>query len=223
VRTNVREVFAAAAAQYGRGNPLLALERPETAALVPDVRGSVVLDLGAGTGHYAALAAALGARIAVALDFTPEMLAAAPRPAVVGDAARLPLGDGSVDLVVAALVVSFLPDRPAAFAEVARVLRPDGVLVLSDLHAVASAQGWSRSFAGAAGERLVIEASPAATDVLEAELAAAGLRVEARREPAIDERLEAEFRRAGRTDFARLRGTPLLLALRARKLGRDAG
>jgi SAM-dependent methyltransferase len=216
----VRELFAAAAGRYARGSTLLVAERPETAALLPPLAGKDVLDLGAGTGHYAALARAAGARRAVALDLTREMLAAAPRPALLADAGRLPLRDGCLDVVVAALLVSFVADRRAVFREVARVLRSGGRLVLSDLHAIASRLGWRRSFEGAAGERLVIEAPPPHPDLLAEELAAAGLELEARREPVIDERLEPEFRRAGRSDFAALRGTPLLVVLRARKGGR---
>jgi SAM-dependent methyltransferase len=181
-----------------------------------------VLDLGAGTGHYASLAAAQGARLSLALDFTAQMLATAPRPAVLGDAARLPLRDSAFDVVVAALLVSFVSDRRSLFAEAARVLEPGGVLVLSDLHPVASELGWSRSFAGPSGERLVIEAPPPGALQLREELAGAGLAVELQQEPLIDERLEPEFRRAGRKDFEELRGTPLLLLLRARKGGSGA-
>jgi SAM-dependent methyltransferase len=222
MRTSVREVFAAAAARYGRGNPLLALERPETTALLPPLAGKDVLDLGAGGGHYAALAAALGARLAIAADFTPEMLRTARRPALAADAARLPLAGASLDVVVAALLISFVPDRRAVFAEVRRSLRPGGCLVLSDLHEVASARGWRRSFEGPGGERLEIEAPPPAADTVVAELEGVGLRVEARREPVIDDRLEPEFRRASRSDFEVLRGTPLLLVIRARKGASDA-
>lgn len=215
----VREVFAAAAERYGRANTLLVLERAETAALLPSLAGMDVLDLGAGTGHYAALASASGARRAIALDLTPEMLAGAPRPALVADAAQLPLADASQDVVVAALLVSFVADRPAVFREVSRVLRPGGVLVVSDLHSIASRRGWQRSFEGRAGERLVLDAPPPEAGRLAEELAQAGLRVVAQREPVIDERLEPEFQRVGRSDFAALRGTPLLLVVQARKGG----
>ena len=219
MRTSVREVFAAAAAAYGRGNPLLALERPETEALLPVLAGKDVLDLGAGTGHYAALARAAGARLSVALDSTLEMLASAPRPAVAADASLLPVRDASVDVVVAALLLSFVLDRRAVLREAARVLRPGGTLVLSDLHPVASERGWRRSFESRSGETLVIDAPPPAVAEISAGLEAAGLTVEVRREPVIDSRLEPEFRRAGRKDLESLRGTPLLVLFRARKGG----
>jgi ubiquinone/menaquinone biosynthesis C-methylase UbiE len=219
----VREVFAAAAAGYGRGNPLLGVERAEMGALLPEPRGLEVLDLGAGKGHYAGWAAARGARRAVALDCTPEMLAAGARPAVVADAGRLPFADGSFDLVVAALLLSFVPELGTVLAEAARVLRPGGCLLVSDLHPVASERGWHRSFAGSGGERLLIEAPPPTAAALARSLDAAGLRVERRHEPVIDERLRPAFARAGRRDFEALSGTPLLLLMRARKGGRHAG
>jgi ubiquinone/menaquinone biosynthesis C-methylase UbiE len=211
----VRAVFAAAAETYAQGNALLALERPETEALIGDVRGRHVLDLGAGTGHYAAWAAAHGARGAVALDFTAEMLAHAPRPAVVADAARLPFRPERFDLVVAALVISFVKDHGGLLREAARVLRPGGVLVLSDMHEVASELGWQRSFRGPRGERLVIEAPPPRIESMRRWLDEAGFALTDVREPRIDDRLQRHFSRAGRSDFEKLRGLPVLQLYRA--------
>jgi SAM-dependent methyltransferase len=215
----VRELFARAAPAYRRGNALTALERPETESLIGDVRGQRVLDLGAGTGHYASWAAAHGARGAVALDLTEAMLADGPRPAVVGDAASLPFRPGAFDLVVAALVLSFVGDRAALLREAARVLSPGGSLVISDLHEVASDRGWRRSFTGADGERLEIEAPPPRSGAVRHGLADAGFLLAEAREACIDERLEGEFRRAGRRDFARMRGLPVLQLYRARREG----
>jgi len=217
MRTDVREVFSAAAAAYGRGNPLLAIERDETPRLLPRLSGRDVLDLGCGHGHYARLARARGARRVLALDFALPMAAAAPPPAGVADAGRLPLADGCMDVVVAALLLSFVPDRAALLAEVARVLRPGGALVLSDLHPAASARGWRRSFEDGEGRTRVIDAPPPALAELRAALAAAGLDVAEWREPVIDERLRPEFQRKGRGDFAALRGTPLLVTVKAVK------
>ncbi len=217
MRTDVREVFSAAASSYGRGNPLLAIERDETPRLLPRLEGRDVLDLGCGHGHYARLARTLGARRVLALDFALPMAAAAPPPAGVADASRLPLADASIDVVVAALLLSFVPDRAALLREVSRVLRPGGALVASDLHPAASARGWRRSFEDGEGRTRVIEAPPPPLAELRASLAAASLDVAEWREPVIDERLLSEFRRAGRRDFTELRGTPLLVALLAVK------
>lgn len=217
MNTAAREAFAVAAAAYDRGNPLLALERPETEAMLPPLAGRDVLDVGAGTGHYARLASALGARLAIAFDLTPEMAERAPRPALVGDAERLPLADESLDVAVAALVFSFVRDLEVTMHEIARVLRPGGTLVASDLHPVASARGWQRSFAGRNGERVVIDAPPPSVARVLAAFAGAGFVLEAQIEPAIDDRLRPAFLAAGRRDFEALRGTSLLQIFRARK------
>ncbi|MEZ4415774.1 MAG: class I SAM-dependent methyltransferase [Gemmatimonadota bacterium] len=103
--------------------------------------GDTVLDLGCGTGaaaRHAAAAAGPSGRV-VAVDVQPAMLevgargsdAGAPIDWMQAPADRLPLPDGSVDLVLCAQVLQFLSDREAALAEVRRVLRPGGRLALS--------------------------------------------------------------------------------------------
>jgi SAM-dependent methyltransferase len=102
-------------------------------------RGGVVVDVGCGTGRaLAPLREAVGpAGAVIALDVTPEMLAAA-RPAaavsgaarVLADARALPLRDGCADAIFAAGLVNHLPDPEAGLSELARVIRPGGKLVL---------------------------------------------------------------------------------------------
>lgn len=217
MRTRVREVFAVAAQTYDRGNPLLLVERDEMGALLPPLGGLDVLDLGAGRGHYARMAATLGARSSVALDATPEMLRDMRGRVIVGDALCLPLRGACFDVAIAALVVSYLSGLRQALAEIGRVLRQGGILALSDLHPVARELGWNRSFASPSGGTLDIEAMPPTLEELREGLSAAGLVVERVSEARIDERLRGAFREAGRKDYEELHGTPLLLLLRARK------
>ena len=212
----VVDVFERASG-YERENPLLAIERPETEALLPGLAGRDVLDLGSGHGHYARLARTRGARCVIALDASLAIVRASAPAAVVAAAEALPLGASVVDVVIAALVTSYV-DRTRAFAEVARVLRPEGRIVISELHAEGMARGaWRRTFRGVGGEALAVEASPPEPGLLARELEAAGLRVETRKETAVDARLEPHFRRAGRRDFAALRGLPLLVHVVAHK------
>jgi len=99
----------------------------------------VVIDVGCGTGRaLPALREAVGPRGTVlALDLTPEMLAEARargRDAcaslVLADARRLPVADASVDAVFAAGLVMHFPDITVGLAQLARVTRPGGLLVL---------------------------------------------------------------------------------------------
>ena len=92
-----------------------------------------VLEVAAGTGVVTAeLVRALPAAQITATDLNPAMVAwAAQRvggPAwMPADAQRLPFRDASFDMIVCQFGVMFLPDKAKAFAEAARVLRPDGL------------------------------------------------------------------------------------------------
>ena len=97
--------------------------------------GDTVLDCGLGEGYGAAMLAATGAYV-LGLDCDLATARHAhrryPGPAVlVGNAVDLPMRDGRLDAVVSAQVVEHLWDQPASVHESARVLRPDGRLLLS--------------------------------------------------------------------------------------------
>jgi malonyl-CoA O-methyltransferase len=135
----VRRSFDRAARSYDEAAALQAevrgrlLERLDYVSLEP----GVILDVGCGTGHSSrALKDRFPRARVIALDIAEGMLAEADKrqswrrrfARVCGDAARLPLAGGSVDLVFSNLTLQWCPDLDAAFAEFRRVLRPRGLL-----------------------------------------------------------------------------------------------
>jgi ubiquinone/menaquinone biosynthesis C-methylase UbiE len=118
-------------------------DRYETAAvfrLLAPAPGERVLDLGVGTGRYAASVARTGAWV-VGVDGAAGMLAVARSRTDVdtvvlvrADAARLPFRDGAFDAVLAVTSLCFTADPGRVLTEAARVLRPGGRLVLGELN-----------------------------------------------------------------------------------------
>ena len=89
--------------------------------------GPRVLEVGAGTGNYAAGLARRGLAVSGVYP-SAGMRAAAPVELLPGTADALPFPDAAFDLVFSADVVHHLPDVAAAFREAARVLVPGGRL-----------------------------------------------------------------------------------------------
>jgi SAM-dependent methyltransferase len=111
---------------------------PRVVALAAPVAGERLLDVACGTGVVARLAAErIGpAGQVVGLDLNPGMLvvasslpvSGAPMGWVQANAGHMPFPDHSFEVVSCQLGLQFFPDRPAALAEMARVLLPGGRL-----------------------------------------------------------------------------------------------
>jgi SAM-dependent methyltransferase len=132
-----RDGYARWAAIYDEpGNQLLDLEQPIVREILDGLPVGIALDAACGTGRHTAYLASLGHTV-IGVDTSPEMLAVARQKVPEGefheaDLHDVPLTDDSVDLVVCAIALSHVPDLTRALAELVRVLRPNGHLVLSD-------------------------------------------------------------------------------------------
>ncbi|HEU4603706.1 MAG TPA: malonyl-ACP O-methyltransferase BioC [Steroidobacteraceae bacterium] len=140
----VRRAFDRAARTYDRAAAVQGeirsrlLERLDLIRLQP----KTVLDLGAGTGVGArALKDRYPAAQVIALDSSLGMLQRArihqrwlkPFRTLAADAAKLPLREGSVDLVISNLMLEWCSQPDAVFRELRRVARPQGLVMFTTL------------------------------------------------------------------------------------------
>ncbi|HEU4360403.1 MAG TPA: demethylmenaquinone methyltransferase [Mycobacterium sp.] len=135
----VASMFDGVARRYDLTNTVLSLGRDRswrraTRSALQLRLGERVLDLAAGTAVSTVELAKSGAWC-VATDFSVGMLAAGGGravPKVVGDATRLPFGDGVFDAVTISFGLRNVADYDAALREMARVTRPGGRLAVCE-------------------------------------------------------------------------------------------
>lgn len=214
----------------GRGlrsgwQPLIALEQQHIGALIGEVAGLTVADVGCGTGRHAIQLAAAGARV-VALDFSPGMLAAArAKPGaervqfLLHDVTTpLPFEEGDIDRVICCLVLDHVGDLRGLLGELARMCAPPprGAIVISTMHPAMTERGVQARFYDPRTGEQVQPASQTHTisDYVRAALDA-GLAVERLEEHTVGESLAAACPRG-----ARYIGWPMLLLT---KLSRSGG
>jgi ubiquinone/menaquinone biosynthesis C-methylase UbiE len=136
-----------------------AAEWPAVRALLPDLRGLTVIDLGCGFGWFCRWASEQGAAQVLGLDVSEKMLARA-RAATSdtsisyeqADLERLSLPEGGFDLAYSSLAFHYVADVARLFAEMRRSLAVGGHLVFSTEHPIYMAPtkpGWLVDGSGA--------------------------------------------------------------------------
>jgi SAM-dependent methyltransferase len=138
------------------GGGLFAADEPVVAEYLSGRAPGVALDAACGTGRFAEFLARRGHQV-IGVDSSPDMLAYARQRVPDGEfhiaeLDRLPLPDDSVDVIVSALALVHVPGLQPVLTEFARVLRPGGDLVISDLHHELVARGSVIKARGPAGE-----------------------------------------------------------------------
>ncbi|WP_328686590.1 class I SAM-dependent methyltransferase [Streptomyces sp. NBC_00343] len=199
----------------------------DLAARAAALRPRTVLELAAGTGALtSALLTVVPTASVVATDLNDAMVTAgSSREARAdwrqADAQDLPFEDGSFDLVVCQFGVMFFPDRPAAYAEVRRVLAPQGRFLFNSWGPLAS-HGFGAAFQSALEQFMPDGAPPFLKDVphgysdpavVTADLTAAGLTLATAEEVTLEG--VAESAASVATGF--LTGTPVNAAVQARE------
>jgi SAM-dependent methyltransferase len=124
-------------------------DRPTILRLAGDVNGKRVLELGCASGVLTTHLVERGADV-LSVDVEPQMIELARQR--LGSKARFEIVDldqppsfgpaGSIDLVVASLVLHYIPDWGPLFQQLHRCLKGDGALVFSLLHPIT---GWALS------------------------------------------------------------------------------
>ncbi|MEV1178022.1 class I SAM-dependent methyltransferase [Nonomuraea sp. NPDC049784] len=168
------------------GNPLIAAEEPLVRRILSQLLPGRALDAACGTGRHAAFLAELGHEV-VGVDSSPEMLtrAKAKLPAAEfrqADLHHIPAASESFDVVVCALALTHQPTLGPPMTEFARVVKPGGHVVLSDIHPLSLYLGGVPMVAGQDGLRAMPATRFLAGDYITAILEA-GLRIESCHEP----------------------------------------
>lgn len=156
----LRSIPTGANLGLGCGNPV---------ALGVIKKGDVLLDLGSGAGIDCFLAADLvgdEGRV-IGVDMTPEMVERAKNNARnngyrnvefrLGEIENLPVESSCVDVIISNCVINLSPDKPRVFSEAIRVLKPGGMLLVSDIallvelpdYVKSSVEAYIRCIAGA--------------------------------------------------------------------------
>lgn len=115
--------------------------------LIENLRRKHVLDAGCGTGWFSAGAANRGANV-TSMDVGPELLKQVAKKCkskrVIGSILEMPFKNNSFDFIISSEVIEHVTDQQKAISEIHRVLKPNGILVLTTPNAF---WHWSVTFA----------------------------------------------------------------------------
>src|SRR5882724_8310721 len=149
-----RNVFDLWAEVYDvQSNPLLMLEERHIRPLLPALDGRDVLDIGCGTGRWLSIFEQLRPSSLTGIDSSAAMLKHARRKVSQStfryqkDCSKIFIEDASKDFVLASFMLTYLSYLPSFARECARIIRPGGYVLISDMHPqTARERDWKRNF-----------------------------------------------------------------------------
>jgi len=205
-------------------NPLLMLEERCVIPLLRPLSGKDVLDVGCGTGRWLTKLEALEPASLTGTDRSTTMLERARakvRPTTtleLSQCSALPGEDASRSIVLASFVLSYLDDLQKFARECARILRPDGWLLLSDMHPVTAAErGWTRSF-HIDGEKIEIVVHSRSIDEIVTAFQQHGFDVRVLLQPPFEAPERSVFEHAGKlAEYEKLSGVAAIYVLKLQK------
>jgi ubiquinone/menaquinone biosynthesis C-methylase UbiE len=198
---------------------IVALESRWLTPWLAGLEGKIFLDLSCGVGRWMVHARTHGATV-FGMDLCREMLLeASKKPGLAGrltlaDARCLPLAHHCAGVALCALSLGHMTPIESTMAELARVVRPGGSLIVTDFHPGALDHGWKRTFRSN-GKLYEVETHPYTTEQLTGYARRSGLELQELLEPCFDEPEREIFRVAGKQDlFEQVRHIPAVLLAR---------
>lgn len=214
---SAREAYPLWAPHYDAETAVSHLENLVVASLGVRTAGLALIDVGCGTGRRLH---DVDAAVAVGVDVVPSMLGRARRLHLLAaaDACALPFDDASFDVVWCRLVIGHVRNIETAFAELSRVARAGGAVVVTDIAAAAVEAGHRRTFRDEHGVTREVEHF-VHSNVDQARVARnVGLALERREDGLVGDEIRRFYDDAGRSRmFEAQRGLPLVTGTSWRK------
>ncbi|MEP6731725.1 MAG: class I SAM-dependent methyltransferase [bacterium] len=212
-----REAYRLWAQHYDAETAVSHLENAVVAKLGVPTLGRSLLDVGCGTARRLG---DTGASLAIGVDLTLEMLerSQGASPVAAANVLALPFAAERFDVVWCRLVIGHVLPMEMAYAELSRVCRMGGAVIVTDIAPSAVAAGHRRTFSDASGVTHEIEHF---THSIERQAVAAhdvALRMERRQDGVVDESIMHFYADAGRLEaYETQRGLPIVTGLLWRK------
>jgi malonyl-CoA O-methyltransferase len=213
---SAREGYRLWAPRYETETAVSYLEDQIVAELGVQTSGRALLDVGCGTGRRMRES---DAAIAVGIDLAPEMLRVARESVVcaAGDVRALPLAAASFDVIWCRLMIGHVADVAAVYAELSRVCRDGGVVVVSDIGPEAVAAGHRRTFRDAQGVVREVEHFVHSLEIQVQAAGSVGLSLETQRNGIVGSSIESFYAPNRLEAYGEQRGLRLVHALSWRK------